>query len=89
MAATAYLAADELRPEAKVKALLGYCAGQLAEHERAIARDNAAIEAEFKQPRFSTIEVIVTSSSKIWKMRKKTSKKRYSSTIIYRRRTSI
>src|SRR5438034_2009364 len=47
LAATAYLAADELRPEAKVKALLGYCAGQLAEQERAIARDNAAIEAEF------------------------------------------
>jgi len=48
LAGSAYLAADEMRPEAKVKALLGYCAGQLEEHERAIAQDNAAIGSDFK-----------------------------------------
>jgi tetratricopeptide (TPR) repeat protein len=48
LAASAYRAADELRPEAKVKALLGYCSGQLPDHERAIAQDNAAIEDGFK-----------------------------------------
>jgi len=44
LAAHAYLTADQLRPEAKTKALLGYCSGQLADHDAAIAQNNAAIE---------------------------------------------
>jgi tetratricopeptide (TPR) repeat protein len=43
-AGAAYLAADELRPEGKAKALQAYCSGQLDEHRRAIAQNNAAIE---------------------------------------------
>jgi serine/threonine protein kinase len=43
----AYLAANDLHPEGKLAALLGYCSAQTDHHDSAVAQLNAAIESGY------------------------------------------